>query len=73
MTESPHRITRAEALEAAKNACRESGRLWEDPTEVTETSDEYRILTNANSLGANLIIRVDAVSGRVLEIATNAR
>ncbi len=73
MAKGANRITNAEALEAAKQACRESGRIWEDPTEVTETIDEYRILTNADSLGANLIIRVDAESGRVLEIATNPR
>ncbi len=70
----PHaRLSKSEALDAAKRACRESGHSWTEPVEVNERAGEFLVVTNSAVLGGNLFIRIDATSGHVLEIAVNRR
>lgn len=60
-------VSREKALEIAKNVCAQEKWKWdEDKIYVTDQGNEWRIMTNSNSLGMNGIINIDKRTGEVL-------
>jgi hypothetical protein len=58
-------ITSEYALEIAREECRKRGWPWVDPVVVTEELRSWRIWTNAEHLGGNVIIRINSLNGSV--------
>jgi len=64
----PPAITRAHALQLARQACRQRGWEWEEPVLVREGLKTWRVWTNADCAGGNVSIVIDARSGAILLI-----
>jgi len=61
------------AIAVAKQAACDRGYAWIEPVSATGDGDVFVIATNAESLGGNLVVRVDRNSGEVLAIRSYSR
>jgi hypothetical protein len=58
-------ISELTALEIAQSVCRDRGLPWMEPVRVRRTLHAYVVWTNAERVGGNVEIRIDAKSGAV--------
>lgn len=63
------RVQREEALLIARQECDRRGVPWIQPIAVSEGLRWWNITLNAGSVGCNIFIRVDAITGQIVGIA----
>jgi hypothetical protein len=61
----PTRLTSGEAMNLAIGECRRRGWAWGEPVHVKAGINFWEFLTNADYIGGNVIIRIDATTGAV--------
>lgn len=66
-------LDEATAIAVAKQAVSTRGYPWIEPISAVTDGDVYVISTNAESLGGNVVVRLDRNSGKVLAIRHYSR
>ena len=62
-------ITAEDAKEIARAECEARGWPWIEPVRVSEGLTQFYVVTNVESRGGNVNIRVSATSGDVIQAA----
>ena len=59
------RLTKTDAERLAIVECDRRGWKWRTPIEVKEGADYWEFVTGADTLGGNVVVRINAASGEV--------
>jgi hypothetical protein len=67
------RVSGPQALELARTECERRGLDWEEPVRVRRRLLIYEVWTASERTGGNLVVEVDARSGRVRRVRSLRR
>lgn len=66
-------ITEDRAIELARAECLRRGLPWIEPVQVDLSAGTFTVWTNADSLGANIVIVIDGNTGATRDVRHNVR
>lgn len=69
----PPRISREEAMDIARLECEKRSWPFAVPVHCTLGLRTYSIVTNCNSVGGNVYIKIDILTGHVRSIGISSR
>jgi hypothetical protein len=66
-------FTEAELLQIAQLTCKEKGWAWKEPVRIVSRCFTWLVITNANYLGQNALIKISRRTGKVISCGFSPR